>query len=95
MLGGRSLKAVHVHVCGGRSYRYADHLQNERVQRGLGTGRGGGLLAHLNPTPEIQPQYIEQDRCLIPTTAKVMDQSGGGGLGCCVFIYVCVWLGLL
>ena len=44
--------------------------------------RGGrGLSAHLNLIPEIQPGDVEQDRCLVPTMAKVMDMSGDGGGG--------------
>ncbi len=48
-------------------------------------------MAHLNLIPEIQPQYMEQDRCLVPTTAKVMDASAGGGwVGVYLSVCVCV-----
>lgn len=43
-------------------------------------------MAHLNPIPEIQPGDMEQDRCLVPTVAEVMDVSGVRGQ-----VGVCVW----
>lgn len=56
--------------------------------------REKGHLTHVNLRPEIQPQYMEQDRCLVSTMAKVMDKSGGG---LCVCVYVCgrAWWGRL
>lgn len=46
--GERSLTAVRIHVCRVYSYRYADHLLTERVQRG--TERGGtGVIGPFKP----------------------------------------------
>lgn len=54
--------------------------------RGVRKGKGRSFLAHLNPIPEIQPGDMEQDRCLVPTVAEVMDVSGVRGQ-----VGVCVW----
>lgn len=55
--------------------------------REVSIGKRRGLLAHFNLIPEIQPRDMEQDRCLVPTVAKVMDVSGGGGGR-----LVCAWM---